>query len=180
MTHRSSAGWIVTLSTLFTIAPQASGQIPKPGSAVPHTHSVTVDTDHHFLRDLADHNEAMVRLAHSAMQMNRMHMGTDPAGASDIAEDFRQAELASLLRTRFNDRRDPSVPDHLRQQVDSLMKLEGDSYEAAVGRFTRTHHEAAIEIIDHAKLHRPEVKSLAKRLRAQYVKEIGTLSTAGQ
>ncbi len=180
MTHHSTAGWIVTLSALFSFAAPAGAQIRQPGNTVPHTHSVRMDPDHHFLRDLADHNEAMVRLAHSAMQMNRMHLGSDPAGAVDIAEDSRQAALVSLLRTRFSDVRDPSPPARLSQQVDSLMLLEGENYETALTAFTRRHHTAAIEMIDHAKLRRPEVRSLAKRLRSQYVKEIGTLPGAGQ
>jgi len=180
MSHISKARWVVALSSLLAFATQASGQLAKPGSAVQHAHAAGMDPDHHFLRDLADHNEAMVHLAHSAMQMRHMHAGADAAGAADVAEDARRAELVSLLRTRFNDRRDPFPPAPLRQQVDSLMKLEGESYETALTDFTRRHHQAAIEIIDHARLRRPEVKALAKRMRAQYVKEMGTVPAAGQ
>ena len=58
------------------------------------------------------------------------------------------------------------------------MKLEGETYDAALTDFTRRHHQAAIEMIDHAKLRRPEVKSLAKRMRAQYARELGAMSAA--
>ena len=97
-----------------------------------------------------------------------------------LLTNARKTELVSLLRTRFNDRRDPSIPAPLRQQVDSLIKLEGASYETALADFTRWHHQAAIEMIDHAKLSRPEVRSLAKRMRAQYVKEMGAVPTTRQ
>ena len=65
-------------------------------------------------------------------------------------------------------------------QVDALMKLDGKSFDAAIKEFTRRHHQAAIDMIDHAKLRRPDVNALAKRMRAQYVKEMGTMSAAGQ
>lgn len=179
MRHIFSVRWLVAVSSMVAMASQAGGQSVKPGSAVAHRHATGIDPDHHFLRDLVDHNEAMVHLAHSAMQMKHMHAGgADAAGAADVAEDARKTELVSLLRTRFNDRRDPSVPAPLRGQVDSLMKLEGDEYVTTLADFTRRHHEAAIEMIDHANLRRPEVKSLAKRMRAQYVKEIAATSAA--
>jgi len=183
MRHIPAAGRFAAplLIFAFATAPHAGGQTVKPGSAIAHRHATAMDPDHHFLRDLADHNEAMVHLAHSAMEMKHMHAGgSDAAGATDVAEDARKAELVSLLRARFNDRSDPSIPAPLRQQVDSLMKLEGESYETALADFTRRHHQAAIEMIDHAKLRRSEVKSLAKRMRAQYVREIGAASAARQ
>jgi len=134
-----------------------------------------MDPDHHFLRDLADHNEGMVHLAHSAMEMKHAHAGgADVAGAVDVAEDSRKTELAALLRTHFNDTRTPTPPAALRQQVDSLIKLDGQQYEIALKAFIRRQHLAAIDMIDHAKLRQPEVKALAKRMRAQYLKEMGT------
>lgn len=140
-----------------------------------------MDPDQHFLRDLADHNEAMVHLAHSAMQMKQTPPGAaDFSGAADVAEDARKSEIVALLRRRFGDNWTPTAPPELREQVNALMKLDGNNYVAALTDFTRRHHQAAIDMIDHAKLRRPEVKSLAKRMRAQYVREMGTMSVAGQ
>lgn len=179
MTHLSRMRWLAALSPVLALAPmqRAIGQSGQTGKGVPHARTGQMDPDHHFLRDLADHNEAMVYLAHSAMQMKHAHAGgADAAGAVDVVADARKRELVSLLRTRFNDTRDPTPPPALRQQVDSLMKLEGERFEAAVKDFSRRHHQAAIEMIDHAKLRRREIKVLAKRIRAQYVKEMGASS----
>lgn len=143
------------------------------GQAVTHGHAAKMDPDHHFVRDLADHNEAMVLLAHSAMQMKHAHAGgTDAAGAMDVVEDARKRELVALLKTRFKDTREPVPPPALKQQVDDLMKLDGEENEKAVKRFSQAHHQTAIDMIDRAKLRRPEIRSLAKRIRAQYLKEM--------
>lgn len=143
------------------------------GQAVTHGHAAKMDPDHHFLRDLADHNEAMVLLAHSAMQMKHAHAGgADAAGAMDVVEDARKRELVALLKTRFKDTREPVPPPALRQQVEDLMKLDGEEHEKAVRRFSQIHHQTAIDMIDRARLSRPEVRSLARRIRAQYFKEI--------
>ncbi len=170
---------LAALLPLLAFAPVgvATGQA---GQAVPHKHSARMDPDHHFLRDLADHNEAMVHLAHSAMQMKHAHAGgTDAAGAMDVAKDARKRELVELLGTRFKDTRGPVPPPAFKQQVDALMKLEGEQYEKALKEFSRRHHQAAIGMIDHAKLRRPEIKALAKRMRAQYVREMASTSARG-
>lgn len=145
----------------------------QTGTAQSHQHAASLDTDRHFLRDLADHNEAMVYLAHSAMQMKHAHAGgRDAAGATDVAEDARKSEIARALKALFKDETSPQVPPLLRQQVDSILRLEGEAYEKAVLDFTVNHHRAAVDMIDHARPRRTSVRTLAKKVRAQYVQEM--------
>lgn len=138
----------------------------------PHQHPARLDPDWHFLRDLADHNEAMVYLAHSAMQMKHAHAGGDKAGAMDVAEDARKGKIATLLKSLFKDETAPQVPSLLRQQVDSILRLDGEPFEEAVRGFTLNHHRAAVVMIDHAKPRRAAVRALAKREREQYLREM--------
>ena len=154
------------------LAASSSTIIAETGQAQSHEHASRPDPDRHFLHDLADHNEAMVYLAHSAMQVKHAHMGADAAGALDVAEDARKREILSMLKARFRDSYEPLAPPALKAHVDSLMRLEGEAYEAGLNRFTQLHHKSAIDMIDHAKLRRSEVKTLARKIRAQYVREM--------
>ena len=162
-------GLRTVLHALVAIPLTVSAQTGQPQ---PHRHPSNLDADQHFLRDLADHNEAMVYLAHSAMQLKHAHAGGDEAGATDVAEDARKTEIAKVLKTLFKDETGPQVPPLLRQQVDSILRLQGEAYEAAVRSFTLNHHRAAVDMIDHGKPRRTSVRTLAKRIRAQYVREM--------
>lgn len=180
MRHRYySDHWTLVALGLLMVFGSVRAASGQAGKAVSHGHTTRMDSDHHFLRDLADHNEAMVHLAHSAMQMKHAHAGgTDAAGATDVVEDARKREIVSLLRSRFKDSREPLPPPALKQQVDALMQLEGEAYEAGMKDFLRRHHKSAIDMIDQAKLRRSDVRSLVRKIRAQYVKEMASMGSA--
>ena len=154
------------------LAASSTTVIAQTAPSQSHQDAARLDPDRHFLHDLADHNEAMVYLAHSAMQMKHAHMGADAAGAIDVAGDARKRDIVSILKARFRDSYEALPPPGLKAQVDSLMRLEGEAYQAGLNDFMQRHHKSAIDMIDHARLRRPEVKTLVRKIRAQHVREM--------
>ncbi len=152
---------------------QSALALPEPQAG--HRASGRITPDHALLRDLADHHEGMVLLAHRAMEQRHQHAGgTDRAGEADVLRDASKTEILQLLRSLYRDTREPKPTAADKAAVDSIMGLMGEPYEKALRDFTMRHHRATVKLIDRAmsQLRVPKVKSLARRLRSEYSKEI--------
>lgn len=169
-----------------TVAGQTavSGTAGDPGSLTGQTSRdpFPTDPDHHLLRDLVDANEGMVLLAHSAMEKKHEHrMSADPALEADVNRDAEKSRMVALLRSRFADQHEPSPSAQDRAEVDSIMRLSGESYEAAFQDFRVRHDRMEVAMIERAlpQLHDAQVRALARETRAAHSSSLQRAAAAG-
>ncbi len=128
--------------------------------------------DQHLLRDMVDNHEAMILLAHAAMEQRHDHkMGDDPALSEDVNQDAAKTEMVLLLRSSYMDLHEPRPSPADRAAVDSIMALKGDAYDNAFRNFMLQRDELGINMIKRAlpKLRNPKVKMLAERMRGMHM-----------
>lgn len=159
-----------------------SGDTPRTPAvrpAPPRRVSAPEDADHHFLRDLVDHHEGMILLAHATMEREhgRHGQGDDPALAADSYRDAEKQRIRAMLDSIYGDAFEPAVPPTLRTEIDSILRLEGEEFERAFERFTARYNRETLAMIDRALpgLRRAPVIALARQIRARHAKELSAL-----
>lgn len=159
-----------------------TGDTPRtpPARPVPPRRvSLPRDADHHFLRDLVDHHEGMILLAHAAMERahERHGKGDDPALAADSYRDAEKQRIRAMLDSIYGDAFEPAVPTTLRAEIDTILQLDGEEFERAFERFTSRYHRETLAMIDRALpgLRRAPVIALARQIRDRHAKEFSVL-----
>lgn len=152
---------------------------PAARPAPPRRVSAPEDADHHFLRDLVDHHEGMILLAHAAMEREhgRHGEGDDPALAADSYRDAEKQRIRAMLDSIYGDAFEPAVPATLRAEIDSILRLDGEEFERAFERFTARYHRETLAMIDRAlpRLRRAPVRALARQMRDRHATELAAL-----
>ena len=141
--------------------------------------SPPTDADHHLLRDLVDHHEGMILLAHAAMEREhgRHGGGDDPALAADSYRDAEKQRMRAMLDSIYGDAFEPAAAAGVRTEIDSILRLEGEEFERGFEGFRRRYHRETIAIIDRALpgLRRAPVIMLARQIRDRHAKELSVL-----
>jgi hypothetical protein len=162
-------------TTIAADTPRTPPTRPPPPRRV----SPPRDADHHFLRDLVDHHEGMILLAHAAMEREhgRHGGGDDPALAADSYRDAEKQRIRAVLDSVYGDAFEPAVPPRVRAETDSILRLEGEEFERGFEGFTRRYHRETIAMIDRALpgLRRAPVIMLARQIRDRHAKELSVL-----
>ena len=152
---------------------------PAAPPAPPRQVSAPEDADHHFLRDLVDHHEGMILLAHAAMEREhgRHGEGDDPALAADSYRDAEKQRIRAMLDSIYGDAFEPAVPVTLRTEIDSILRLDGEEFQRAFERFTARYHRETLAMIDRALpgLRRAPVIALVRQIRDRHATELSGL-----
>ena len=148
---------------------RAETPLPIPRELAPRS------ADQHLLRDMVDNHEAMILLAHAAMQQRHDHkMDEDPALTEDVNQDAAKTQMITLLRSGYTDPHEPRPSPADRAAVDSILTLKGDAYDDAFRNFMLQRDRLGITMIDRAlpNLRNPKVRMLAERMRATHVRAL--------
>ena len=123
------------------------------------------DEDQRFLRSMLDHHETVVAHAHAAMSSEAGHAehggGNDPA-AFDATLDRDKLAMLALLESIYGERYSPHPAD-----------TTGLDFAARL--------RSGIRLVDEntARLRRPGVRSIARRIRATHSAILAQLDSAG-
>ena len=158
-----------------TSAPSAMGDAGSVAAPqAPRDEQPARTADQRFLREMADHHEGVIRLAHEVMQRTDTGAVKGDATALDAAQDSEKREMLALLDTLYRDSHDarPTAADGA--AADSVLRLAGASREQAFREFVVRHHRRGVQMIDGAlaSLANERVRELARRMRGTQQQEI--------
>ena len=137
-------------------------------------HPAAKDADNEFLRSMVDHHEGLVQMATAAMTKASKSTTQGDAHNLHTKQAAERDSMVAMLRSAYSDSHTPMVMEKNRAQSDSLQRLSGAEYDRTFYRLVVDHHREGIAMIDSmlSRLTKPEVKSMAEKMRADQQKEI--------
>jgi uncharacterized protein (DUF305 family) len=140
-------------------------------------HAAARDADQEFARMMVDHHHGMIVMAQQAMERGSTEAVKTEAHGMHQKQETEQKELLALLQREYQDTHQPTVMPSNRAMADSLSAKQGADYDMAFRMHTIAHHRQAIQMVDQflPRLTRPELRSMAERMKADQAAEIQKL-----
>lgn len=163
---------------------QASVDSAVPAAAAPADtsmagmqHAAARDADQEFARMMVDHHQGMIVMAQQAMGRGSTEAVKTEAHGMHQKQETEQKELLALLQREYQDTHQPAGTPSNRAMADSLSAKQGADYDMAFRMHTIAHHRQAIQMVDQflPRLTRPELRSMAERMKADQAAEIQKL-----
>ena len=154
-------------SAPVAVAPPPAPETPLETAAWLGPLSPARDADHHFLRDMLDHHERVILVAHEQMMEPAGHAahggGADPA-ALDSRLDAEKLEMLALLAKLYGETYSPRAGVVEADAHDASAGEEGPAVQARLA----TEFRRGVALVDRSLpgLTRPAVRALARRVRA--------------
>jgi len=136
------------------------------------------DQDQRFLREMLNHHESLIYLAHEVMKGQTAGYTKDLLTELDATEDAEKQQVVRLLGSLYSDRHH-AVPEAMAMSsVDSVLKAAEPDVGPAVSNFVVRYHQSGIALIDSfmPKLANPKVRALARTMRVKAKKQISVYS----
>lgn len=137
--------------------------------------AMTGNPDQDFLRMMSDHHKGLIAMAHMTKD-GKGSTETVRADARklDTAQDAELDSMTTMLETSFKDPYQPKIMPKHQAMADSLGMQSGTAYDRTFYQDVIAHHQEGIKMMDEylPKLTRPELKSMAQRMRDMQTREI--------
>lgn len=133
--------------------------------------------DQTFLRQMADHHRGLILISHETLERKENLAVKDEARKLDSEQDDGLDRIRTALKSDFNDNYQPKVPSESQAMMDTLSKQQGAAYDRKFREDVIAHHQKGLAMIDAylPRATRPDVKTMAQRMREQQAREIAQM-----
>ena len=159
---------------------EAANTTPDSGQVVPPAATasgVAQDADHEFLRMMSDHHEGLVVMGEDAMNRATDDSVRSAAHMLHTKQAADQDTMIMMITRMYSQQHVPRMMPKNAAQADTLRSRQAAEVDRYFLQTTIAHHEEGIAMIDQfmPRLAKPEVRSMAEKMRDEQQREIRNL-----
>ena len=120
---------------------------PTGGSTSVDRASLSNDPDRHFLQDVADHEEAMLRVTRTLLQRGLANSLRDHVFALSVRHEAETAKAIEILKSSYSIDWKPSVKPEYVQPINGVLSAKAEQVQGRLAEFSRWHEGQELNLV---------------------------------